>query len=75
MIVAMEKTRRQPATKYARIDDSNGHPSREEIARDAYAIREREGRPIGPDFDRWLQAEPDLRLARPQPVGPNPAAV
>ena len=42
-----------------------------EIAKRAYAIWEREGRPHGRDFEHWLDAEREMNAAAPTP--PNRA--
>jgi hypothetical protein len=38
-------------------------PSHDDIARRAYALWEKDGRPFGRDLDYWLRAEADLRRA------------
>lgn len=43
-------------------------PTYSEIAARAYDIYQREGRPMGRDFDHWLAAETQLIAERTKPV-------
>ena len=49
------------------VSDANGlgqDPSPDEIARCAYLIWEREGRPAGREMQHWLEAEAQLRAIK-----------
>ena len=57
------------------VSDANGlgqHPSPDEIARCAYLIWEREGRPAGREMQHWLEAEAQLRALKMQMQMPIP---
>jgi hypothetical protein len=41
--------------------ESYGGPTYAEVARRAYEIYEREGRPAGREIEHWLRAEQELR--------------
>ncbi len=47
-----------------RLDNGNGRPTHEEIARRAKAIYETNGRVPGRDLENWLAAEAELMNAR-----------
>ncbi len=51
-----------------RMDNGNGRPTHEEIARRARAIYEASGRMPGRDLENWLAAETELVNAR-KPIG------
>lgn len=50
------------------LQTSQRPPTYSEIAARAYEIYEREGRPVGRDFDHWLAAETQLLAERAKPV-------
>ncbi|MBI5683884.1 MAG: DUF2934 domain-containing protein [Verrucomicrobia bacterium] len=47
-------------------------PNPDEIAARAYLIWEKEGRPVGRDFEHWLLAEAQLKTIAPE-TAPAPA--
>jgi hypothetical protein len=56
------------------VSDANGHgsdPSPNEIARCAYLIWEREGRPTGREMQHWFEAEAQLRAIKMQMTAPE----
>ena len=60
------------------VSDANGigtDPTPDEIARCAYLIWEREGRPTGREMQHWLEAEAQLRAIKMQmPTAESPRA-
>lgn len=51
-----------------------GKATQADVAKRAYAIWEREGRPDGRDFDHWLAAERELEATTDRPGEQRPMA-